>query len=112
MGLPPLWNVSSDWEMVGIGGDLPSSARLDSRGRLSLRRCLRKFSQRFCVRRAGYAAFGDDGGYVFCGSHVEGAVLDLDSVGDHLLARDVRNFSCVALLDGNLAAVWRGEING
>src|ERR1019366_7944529 len=61
---------------------------------------------------AGDAAFGDDRGYVFCGGHVEGWVLDLDSVGNHLLAGDVRDFSWVALLDGNLAAVGRGEIDG
>ena len=69
-------------------------------------------TQGLLVRGAGDAAFGDDGGYVFCRSHVEGGVLDLDSVGHHLLAGDVRDLSGIALLDGNFAAVGRCEIDG
>src|ERR1700675_2578032 len=120
MGLPALWKTSGDCAVGGIrefgyaSGDLvvPIETRQAASLRESFLDLTHQLAQRLLVRRAGYAAFGDDGGYVFCGGYVEGRVFDLDSVGDHLLAGNVRDFPCVALLDWNFAAVGRGEIDG
>src|ERR1700674_3330963 len=120
MGLPPLWKTSGDCAVGGIrkfgfaSGDLvaPTETRRAASLRQSFLDLTHQLAQRLLIRRAGYTAFGDDGRDVFCWRYVEGRVLDLDSVGHHLLAGNVRDFSGVALLDGNFAAVGRGEIDG
>src|ERR1700674_4878381 len=95
-------------------GDLvvPTETRQAASLRESFLELTHQLAQRLLIRRAGYASFGDDRGYEFCGRHVEGWVFDLDSVGHHLLAGNVGDLSGVALLDGNFAAVGRGEIDG
>jgi len=72
----------------------------------------RQFLQRLLIRGACDAFFGDDGRDIFCGSHIEGGIFDFDSVGNHLLARNVRDFAFIALLDRDFAAVGGFEIDG
>src|ERR1019366_9696363 len=106
MGLPPLWKTVGDCTIWGIRefGNafgvlvMPSETRQAASLRQSFLDLVRQLAQRLLIRRTGYAAFGDDGGHVFCGGYVEGGVLDLDSVGHHLLAGNMRDFSGAALL--------------
>src|SRR4029077_16077572 len=120
MSLPPLSKIIGDCAVGGIreigyaSGDLvvPTETRQAASLRKSFLELTHQLAQRLLIGRASYAAFGDYRGYVFCGGYVEGWVFDLDSVGHHLLAGDVRDFSCVALLNRDFAAVGRGEIDG
>ncbi len=59
----------------------------------------------------GYAAFGEDGGYVAGGSDVEGGVCGGDVGGDSN-ALDVGDFVGGALLDRDVVAVGNGKIEG
>ncbi len=54
---------------------------------------------------------GDDGGDVLGGRDVEGGVLDGGAVGGHLLAVGVGDLGGGTLLDGDLIAVFRGDID-
>src|ERR1700675_3140874 len=120
MGLPALWKTSGDCAVGGIrefgyaSGDLvvPTETRLAASLRESFLDLTHQLAQRLLIRRAGNAAFGDYSGHVFCGGYVEGRVFDLNSVGHHLLAGNVRAFSGIDMLDGNFARIGRGEIDG
>src|ERR1019366_10329327 len=56
-------------------------------------------ADRFRIGRSQDAAFGDDGGDIFGGRHVEGGILDGDAVGRDLNSVDVRDLAGAALLD-------------
>jgi len=66
--------------------------------------------ERFRIRCAQHATFGDDSRDVFGRGHVEGRVADAHTVGRHLLAGVVRHFPGRALLDGDLVAGGGGEV--
>src|SRR6202790_4539334 len=120
MGLPALWKTSGDCAVGGIrefgyaSGDLvvPTETRQAASLRESFLDLTHQLAQRLLARGAGDTAFADYSGHVFCGGCVEGWVFDLPSVGHHLLAGNVRDFSGIALLDGNFAAFGRGGIDG
>ena len=68
--------------------------------------------ERVRKRRLGHAALGDDGGDVAGGGDVEGRVLHLHVLGGDAGGAHVRDLARRALLDGNLGAVGRLQING
>lgn len=67
---------------------------------------------RFVVRRAQDAMFGDDGCDVLCRGDVESGVLDGSAGGRHLAAIGVSDFGGATLLNGNEIAVRGSEIDG
>ena len=63
------------------------------------------------VRRPDDAALGDDAGDQRVRRHVERGIPDVRAVGRELRAADVRHLARVALLDRNLRAVRRRQID-
>jgi len=63
------------------------------------------------VWRLGYAAFGEDGGYVAGGGYVEGGVGGVDIGGDSN-ALEVGYFGGAALFDGDVVTIGDGKIEG
>ncbi len=66
--------------------------------------------QALFIRRAGDAAFGDDGRDVTVRRDIEGGVGDLDAVRRKLRAFDVRDFVIGALFNRNLSAGLKTQI--
>src|SRR6185312_1653167 len=100
--LPPLCRIVCDWETENMDGIQPLTDRL---------MLFRQLPQRLLIRRLRDAMFGHNRGYVFCGGHVEGGILYLGCVRDHLLAGNVSHFFRIPLFNGDLAAVGGPQVN-
>ena len=68
--------------------------------------------QRFLVRRLCNAPLGNDCRDQSGWGHVESGIFDLDAIGDHLSARDVRNLFAAALLNRDAGAIAHVEVDG
>src|SRR4051812_28716656 len=73
--------------------------------------CFERAPQRFRVRRAEDAALGDDSRDQLMRGDVERGVANERAGGCELVAADMRHFASIALLDRNLRAVRRVEVD-
>ena len=103
--MPDLWTLT----MRGV--QLASCLRTSS-DRPNAETALERAPQRFAVGRPEDAALGDDAGDEAMRRDVERRIPDERAGRRELAAADVRHFARVALLDRNVLAVRRVEVDG